>query len=112
MNSVEAEKILESVLTGLSDRLPGELPTLIAWRPNALASEVMKRLHYGHGLTVVSIADFNDLRKVKHRATNVALAWNDEGRNPAYHNAMKDELARNWPSLFISVRDLSESWAI
>ena len=36
----------------------------------------------------------------------VVRAWLDEGRNPAYHRAMKRKLSREWPSLYAAVETL------
>ena len=36
----------------------------------------------------------------------VVRAWLDEGRNPAYHRAMKRKLGREWPSLYAAVETL------
>ena len=36
----------------------------------------------------------------------VVRAWLDEGRNPAYHRAMKRKLSREWPSLYDAVETL------
>ena len=36
----------------------------------------------------------------------VVRAWLDEGRNPAYHRAMKRKLGREWPSLYAAIETL------
>ena len=36
----------------------------------------------------------------------VGRAWRDEGRNPAYHRAMKRKLSREWPSLYAAIETL------
>lgn len=36
----------------------------------------------------------------------ISEAWNNPGKNPAYHQKMKDELLIKWPSLYYSLKKL------
>lgn len=36
-------------------------------------------------------------------------AWNIEGRAPAFHEAAKRKLAKEWPTLFKAVKNLAEN---